>query len=88
MGGDEEDLRTKLLALEKNVNDPALNARGEEIWARMLIVQERARLLKSEIERAGTDAPDILDEEMSSRAKKVCSYFTLLLPLPKERNIY
>ena len=73
MGGDEEDLRTKLLALEKGVNDPGLGARGEEIWARMLTVQERARLLRGEIERTGIEAPDTLDEEMTRRAKKVFS---------------
>lgn len=74
MGGDEEDLRTKLLALERGVSDPGLGARGEEIWARMLTVQERARLLKSEIEKSGAETPDMLDEEMSRRAKKVCCF--------------
>jgi len=72
MGGDEEVLRTKLMALEKSINDPGLGARGEEIWARMLIVQERARLLKSEIEKSGAESIDMLDEEMTRRAKKVC----------------
>ncbi|CZS91559.1 related to nuclear pore protein NUP57 [Rhynchosporium graminicola] len=71
MAGDEEDLRTKLLALEKNVTDPGLGARGEEIWARMLIVQDRARTLRNEIEKAGAEATDVLDEETSSQAKKV-----------------
>lgn len=75
MGGDEEVLRTKLMALERSVNDPGLGARGEEIWARMLIVQERARLLRNEIEKSGQDTTDILDEEMSRRAKKVCCPF-------------
>lgn len=72
MDGDEENLRTKLLVLNKLVNDPALNARGEEIWARMLTVQETARVLRNEIEKSATEAPDVLDEEMTRRAKKVC----------------
>jgi len=80
MGGDEEDLRAKLMTLEKSINDPGLGARGEEIWARMLIVQERARLLQSEIEKNGQETVDILDEEMSRRAKKVCCI------LPKARH--
>ena len=80
MGGDEEDLRTKLMTLEKSINDPGLGARGEEIWARMLIVQERARLLKSEIEKNGQETVDILDEEMSRRAKKVCYVFRKARP--------
>jgi nuclear pore complex protein Nup54 len=81
MGGDEEVLRTKLMALEKNVADPGVDARSEEIWARMLIVQQRAKLLKSEIEKSGSETFDILDEEMSRRAKKVCFH------IPKEENL-
>lgn len=79
MAGDEEDLRTKLLALEKNVTDPGLGARGEEIWARMLIVQDRARTLRTDIEKAGTETPDVLDEDTSRQAKKVG--FSILRPL-------
>jgi nuclear pore complex protein Nup54 len=73
MGGDEEDLKTKLQALERGVTDPALSARGEEIWARMLTVQERAKLLKAEIEKSGSDDPVGLDEAMDQQAKKVCN---------------
>lgn len=72
MGGDEEDLKTKLQALERGVSDPGLGARGEEIWARMLTVQERAKLLKAEIEKSGGDSPEGLDEERTRQAKKVC----------------
>lgn len=71
MGGDEEDLKAKLQVLEKGVTDPGLGARGEEIWARMLTVQERARLLKAEIEKSGADDSVGLDEEVSNQAKKV-----------------
>jgi nuclear pore complex protein Nup54 len=74
MGGDEEDLKTKLQALERGVTDPALSARGEEIWARMLTVQERAKLLKAEIEKSGSDDPVGLDEAMNQQAKKVCKF--------------
>ncbi|CAL3973027.1 unnamed protein product [Diplocarpon coronariae] len=85
MAGDEEDLRTKLLALEKNVNDPGLDARGEEIWARMLIVKDRARTLKSELDKAGSNAQDILAEELSDHAKRVLEdYNTQLLHLKTE----
>ena len=48
MGGDEEDLRTKLQNLDREVSDPGLGARAEEIWARMISVQERAKLLRNE----------------------------------------
>ncbi|KAJ5035014.1 uncharacterized protein L3040_008276 [Drepanopeziza brunnea f. sp. 'multigermtubi'] len=85
MAGDEEDLRTKLLALERNVTDPGLGARGEEIWARMLIVQDRARTLKGELEKAGANAPDILDEKLSEHAKRLLEdYNTQLRHLKSE----
>jgi nuclear pore complex protein Nup54 len=71
MGGDEEDLKAKLIALEKGVSDPGLDARQEEIWARMVTVQERARLLKNEIEKNGQPAAHVLDEQTNKRAQKV-----------------
>lgn len=78
MGGDEEDLKTKLMILEKNIHDPGLDARGEEIWARMLLVQERARMLKTEFDKAGSEGPDVLDEETSNKAKKVYFHYIYL----------
>lgn len=72
LGGDEEDLKTKLQELERKANDPALGARAEEIWARMLTVQERAKVLKTEIERSGAEASEVLDEDTTKKAKKVC----------------
>lgn len=71
MDGDEENLKAKLVALDKGASDPGLGARAEEIWARMITVQERARLLKAEIEKSGSDQPQILDEDTDARAKKV-----------------
>ena len=71
MGGDEEDLKAKLAALDKDISDPALGARAEEIWARMITVQERAKLLKAELEKTGTQSQNILDEETDGKAKKV-----------------
>jgi nuclear pore complex protein Nup54 len=71
MGGDEEDLRTKLTELERGVSDPGLGARAEEIWARMITVQERAKLLRAEIEKSGTQSLATLDEVTEQRAKKV-----------------
>lgn len=72
MGGDEEDLKAKLVALERSVSDPGLDARQEEIWARMVTVQERVRLLKAEIEKNSQPAEQIMDEQTTKRAQKVC----------------
>lgn len=72
MDGDEEDLKTKLQTLERDISDPGLGARGEEIWARMIAVQERAKLLKAELEKTAPQSPDVLDEETDKRVKKAC----------------
>jgi nuclear pore complex protein Nup54 len=81
MGGDEEDLKKRLLALEKGVFDPALVGRGEEIWARMVGVRQRARLLQEEMERSGAlkaskeyssgENGAAMDEEVMKKAEKV-----------------
>lgn len=76
MDSAEEELRKKLLVLERKVLDPALNGRGEEIWARMVSVRERGRQLQREFERAGDgiaqDGGKGIDEEVMAKAKKVC----------------
>ncbi|KAL3418966.1 nucleoporin nup44 [Phlyctema vagabunda] len=85
LGGDEEDLQRKLHALEASVCDPSLGARAEEIWARMISVQERARLLQHELERSGTESQNLLDEDLTKRAKKILEdYQTQLIHLKKE----
>ena len=75
MDSAEEDLRKKLLALERKVFDPALNGRGEEIWARMVSVRERGRLLQREFENTGKglsqETSSGLDEEVMAKTKKV-----------------
>lgn len=75
MDSAEEDLRKKLLQLERKVFDPALNGRGEEIWARMVSVRERGRQLHREFERAGIglsqDNGKAFDEEVMAKTKKV-----------------
>ncbi len=74
MDSAEETLRQKLLVLEKNVLDPALNGRSEEIWARMVSTRERVRQLQREFERAGKGVQvedGVVDEEVMKRVKKV-----------------
>ena len=71
----EEELRKKLLTLERTILDPALSGRGEEIWARMVTIRERGRQLQREYERAGRSLGEgkvgVVDEEVLKRAKKV-----------------
>ncbi len=76
MDNAEEDLKMKLLAMEGKVMDPALNGRGEEIWARMVSVRERGRQLEREFEKVGKvlprDQEQGIDEEVMRKATKVC----------------
>lgn len=75
MDSAEEELRKKLMQLERRVFDPALNGRGEEIWARMVSIRERGRQLQREFERAGTgvvqEGGKGIDEEVMAKTKKV-----------------
>ena len=77
MDSTEEELKKKLVALEKRVMDPALNGRGEEIWARMVNVRERGRQLQREFEKAGRSISQqqeqTIDDEVIKRATKVGS---------------
>lgn len=74
MDNAEEELKEKLLKLEREVFDPSLSGREQEIWARMLGIRERGKRLKVEMEKvtpvANGDDP-VLDEETVQTAKKV-----------------
>lgn len=70
----EEELKKKLLELERHVFDPSLNGRAEEIWARMLAIHEHSKRLQVELDRAGVNAAqaeDDIDEQTLKTAKKV-----------------
>lgn len=43
---EEEMLKKRLEGLAKNVQDPAATGRMNEIWARMMVVQEKARVME------------------------------------------
>lgn len=71
----EEQLKKKLVELERAVFDPSLSGRAEEIWARMLAIHEHSKRLQVEMDRAGvnvTQAEDDIDEQTLKTAKKVC----------------
>lgn len=80
LDGPEEELRNKLLLLERSVLDPALNGRSEEIWARMVSVRERGRMLQREFVKAGGGLPQeqgqVVDEEVMRRVKKILEDFS------------
>ncbi|KAI1741966.1 nucleoporin complex subunit 54-domain-containing protein [Xylaria scruposa] len=68
---DEDDLKIKLETLDQNLTDPALSARTEELWSRLLLLRGYADALRSEIERRGTEAQEGLGEEVEAKAKKI-----------------
>ena len=74
MDNAEEELKIKLSVLEREVFDPSLNGREQEIWARMLGIREQGHRLRKEIERtapAANDADTALDEGTVQAAKRV-----------------
>lgn len=76
MDSAEEELKKKLVALEKMTFDPVLGGRQEEIWARMSGVRERARIIQEETEKLGKTIEgqqngELLSEEEQNQLQKV-----------------
>ena len=75
MDAAEENLRKKLLQLETKVYDPVFSGRSEEIWARMIGLRERARILQEDTERTAKERSngddEGIDEEILKKTKKV-----------------
>ena len=76
MDNAEEELRLKLEKLEREVFDPTVNGREQEIWARMIGIRERSKQLQMDIERTTPIAngdDEGLDEVTIKAAKNVSS---------------
>ncbi|EON61629.1 hypothetical protein W97_00844 [Coniosporium apollinis CBS 100218] len=89
MDSAEEELKKKLVQLERRAFDPVLNGRQEEIWARMSAVRARAKLLQEESERLGKNlangAEEPIDDETMKRVKQILNnYDAQLSHLNKE----
>ncbi|PVH99634.1 hypothetical protein DM02DRAFT_614878 [Periconia macrospinosa] len=86
----EEELKKKLMELEKKTFDPVLGGRQEEIWARMSGVRERAHILEKETERLGKaldgqQEPEVLSEaDLQALDKILKDYDKQLTHLKKE----
>ncbi|KAJ2991130.1 hypothetical protein NUW58_g2634 [Xylaria curta] len=68
---EEDDLKLKLETLDQSLTDPALSARTEELWSRLLLLRGYADTLRNEIERRGAEAQEGLGEEAEAKAKKI-----------------
>ncbi len=71
LSGDEDDLKLKLQALEKTMQDPALSARMEELWSRLIVLRNYADALRVEINKRGVKEEEGLGEDVEAKAKKV-----------------
>ncbi|KAJ9602233.1 Nucleoporin nup57 [Cladophialophora chaetospira] len=84
MDNAEEELKAKLETLQRDVFDPSLNAREQEVWARMLGIRERAKRLKLEMDKiaptaSATEEESTLDEETIKAAKKTLEAYEIQL---------
>ncbi|KAK5636453.1 hypothetical protein RRF57_012165 [Xylaria bambusicola] len=68
---DEDELKMKLESLDQSLMDPALSARTEELWSRLLVLRGYADTLRKELERRGPETQEGLGEEAEAKAKKI-----------------
>jgi nuclear pore complex protein Nup54 len=78
LSGDEDELRTKLMEMERRMQDPALSARMEELWSRLIVLRGYADNLRVEINKRGMSEDGGLGEEVEAKAKKVSLVFCLV----------
>jgi nuclear pore complex protein Nup54 len=71
LSGDEDDLNSRLQNLEREVQDPAVNAREEELWSRLIILRGYADQLNKEMDRPSGGEGEALDPDTESKAKRV-----------------
>jgi nuclear pore complex protein Nup54 len=75
---DEDELQTKLASLESSIGDPALNARSEELWSRLILLRGHAETLRAEMKKRGGEVGENLPEEAELKAKKVTLFLIQL----------
>jgi len=79
MNGNEEDLKAKLQELERSAFDPGLAARGDEIWARMMGIRERVKVIREEMVKRGGEGGEELDEITIKRSQKILEDYSIQL---------
>jgi nuclear pore complex protein Nup54 len=83
---DEDALKSKLEQLDRGLSDPALSARTEELWSRLILLRGHADTLRNEINARGGDVGDGIPEEAEQRAKKVRTNINPAKHLPRQRT--
>lgn len=71
LSGDEDDLKNRLQTLEREVQDPALGAREEELWSRLIVLRGYSDRLNKELHKPVGQEGETLDPETEAKAKRV-----------------
>lgn len=71
LSGDEDDLQGRLQGLEREVQDPAVGAREEELWSRLIVLRGYADQLNKEMDKPSGADGDELDPDTETKAKRV-----------------
>lgn len=80
LSGDEDDLKNRLQGLEREVQDPALGAREEELWSRLIVLRGYSDRLNKEMDQPASAESEGLDAETEAKAKRVSRVPTLGTP--------
>lgn len=70
LSADEDDLKSRLQKLEREVQDPAIEAREEELWSRLIVLRGYSDRLNKELDKPTTENQEI-DEDTQTKAKRV-----------------
>lgn len=70
LSGDEDDLNRRLQKLEREVQDPAVGAREEELWSRLIVLRGYSDRLNKEMGKPAAEGGE-LDEETQTKAKRI-----------------
>lgn len=71
LSGDEDDLKGRLQNLEREVQDPAVGAREEELWSRLIVLRGYSDRLNKEMDKPSGPEGEGLDSETEAKAKRV-----------------
>ncbi|KAI1442783.1 nucleoporin complex subunit 54-domain-containing protein [Annulohypoxylon stygium] len=72
---EEDELKTKLETLDRSVTDPALSARTEELWSRLIMLRGYADSLQQEISQRGSETQEGIGEENEAQAREILEKF-------------
>lgn len=82
LSGDEDDLSSRLQNLEREVQDPAVGAREEELWSSLIVLRGYADQLSKEMDKPSGTEGETIDPEREAKAKRVSKIITLIKDAP------